>query len=83
MDSKASHRLLKIRKRLGEKLEALIQERGYPSLESFALANGFHKATVHQVVRAKADPRFSTLVRLADALEIPVEDLINNLSKGS
>lgn len=79
MDAKTSSRLLKARKKLGERLEVLIREQGYRSMENFALANGIHKATLHQVLRATADPRLSTLFRLAEALELPLEDLIKGL----
>ncbi|HLP43603.1 MAG TPA: helix-turn-helix transcriptional regulator [Fibrobacteria bacterium] len=57
----------------------LIRERGYPSLENFALSNGMHKATVHQVVKGVVDPRLSTLIRLAEALEVPLERLVGGL----
>ena len=80
VDSKKAGPIRKARQRLGDKVEALIEEKGYPSLENFALANGFHKSTIHQVVRATADPRFSTLFRIAEGLEMPLEDLMKGLS---
>jgi hypothetical protein len=79
VDAKKASQLLKVRQKLGEKVEHLIRHKGYPSLENFALANGFHKSTVHQVVRATVDPRFSTLYRISEALEISFEDLIKGL----
>jgi hypothetical protein len=80
VDAKKSTRILKVRQKLGGRIADLIKQAGYPSVEGFALANGFHKATIHQLIKATADPRFSTLLRLSEALEIPLDDLVKGLS---
>lgn len=79
MKSSRPAKYLKIQVRVGKRLAELIHARGYPSVENFALSNGFHKATVHQVVRGQVDARLSTLVRLAEALDAPLEHLIGGL----
>ena len=78
VDAKKPNRILKARIKLGERVGTLIREHGYPSMESFALANALPKATLHQVLKGIADPRYSTLLRIADALEIPIEEMIKN-----
>lgn len=79
MKPKGTTKFLKIQQKVGKRVEDLIASRGYPSLENFALSNGFHKATVHQVVKGVVDPRLSTLIRLAEALEVPLERLVGGL----
>lgn len=76
MNDPSSSKYLKYRQRLGKRLAGLIKEKGYPSIENFALSNGMHKATVHQVIKASADPRLSTLLRIADALEVSLDGLV-------
>ena len=66
-------------KRLGRKIERIIlKERGYSSLDAFALE--YHdliaKPTLCQLCDAKRDMKISTLLGLADALELSVEELI-------
>jgi DNA-binding Xre family transcriptional regulator len=79
MKDPAGSKYLKYRQRLGKRLAGLIEEKGYPSVENFALSNGMHKATVHQVLNAEADPRLSTLLRICDSLEVSPEQVIKGL----
>ena len=80
MGTRSASKYLKLQQRIGRRVADLIKEKGYPSLENFALSNGFHKATVHQVVKGVVDPRLSTLVRLSEALEAPLERLLGSLA---
>jgi DNA-binding Xre family transcriptional regulator len=62
-------------KALGQRLEALIYER-YKSKEQFLAETGFFKTNLHEVVTGKVDVQFTTLLRLAKALNISVSELI-------
>jgi hypothetical protein len=76
MLSKSAPKILKFRQRFGRQVAKLIGEKGYPSVENFCLSNGLHKATVHQVIKGTADPRLSTLLRVADALEMELDEIL-------
>lgn len=79
MKPQGTPKYLKYQQQVGKRVADLIASRGYPSLENFALSNAIHKSTVHQVVRGQVDLRLSTLVRLAEALEVPLERLVGGL----
>jgi predicted transcriptional regulator len=61
----------------GPHLKALILKAGYPSVEKFALENGFDRVTIYRIVEKGADPRLSTLIKLLRALEVTPQTLIN------
>lgn len=60
---------------LGRRIESLIYEK-FKNKERFLAETGFFKANLHEVLTGKVDPRFSTLVRLAKALKVPIEELV-------
>jgi transcriptional regulator with XRE-family HTH domain len=60
---------------------ALAYERRRRSLSMSQLARtaGTHASEISRLERGLRDPRLSTIVRLASALEVPVGDLLRNL----
>lgn len=63
---------------LGQRIEALIYEK-FKNKEQFLAETGFYKANLHEVVTGRVDVQFSTLLRLAKALKVPVEELVKPL----
>ena len=61
----------------------IIQERKRIGLSQYALAKRLGKNTRELAIIEKGlrEPRFSTLLKLADALEIPVGELAEKLAK--
>jgi len=66
---------LDLRKKVGRNLKALIKARGYRTLELFAHENGFSKSWVARIVRGDVDPKFTSMIRLAKALDADLLDL--------
>lgn len=60
---------------LAENLQRLIAARGYPSVEKFSYELGFSKGGLGKILQGKRIPRFDTVVRLAKALEVTLNDL--------
>jgi transcriptional regulator with XRE-family HTH domain len=56
-----------------ERLRQLILER-YPSLDRFYLESGLSKGHVSEILRGVSSPSVSTLIKLAEALEVEVKD---------
>ncbi len=56
-----------------ERLRQLILER-YPSLDRFYLESGLSKGHVSEILRGVSSPSVTTLIKLADALEVEVKD---------
>lgn len=63
-------------KRFGLKLRKLRQERGL-SLNMFAYENDLSKASISKIERGIIDFRFSTLLQIANALEISLSELLD------
>lgn len=76
--TRKSPRILKARAKLGKKIEELIRK-DYPSVENFALSNGMNKSMVLNILKGTSDPQFSTLIRLAEALEVPLVQLVDGV----
>lgn len=68
----------KLGRRLGK---IILQEKGYKSLDAFALEHHdlVTKPTLYQMVAGTRDVRLATFRKLADALGMPVTDLIRGL----
>ena len=67
---------------LGARIEKIIlKDRKYSSLDAFALEyhDKITKPTLYQLCRGERDMKVSTLLRLSDALDVQVEDLIKGL----
>ncbi|WP_260093298.1 helix-turn-helix domain-containing protein [Phaeobacter inhibens] len=58
----------------GKRLRALRKERGY-SQESFALTVELDRTYIGGIERGERNPGLKTIVRIADALDVPVADL--------
>lgn len=68
--------------KLGKKLRSIIlKDLGYQSLDSFALEHHeiISKPTLYAICDGQRDFQFSTLIRLASALDTNVPDLIKDL----
>jgi transcriptional regulator with XRE-family HTH domain len=62
-------------KRLGQRLRELRIQRGFTSQEKFADYLGVNRSFMGHVKTGRRDFRLSTVIRLADALGVPVADL--------
>src|SRR5258708_29533236 len=56
-----------------ERLRQLILER-YPSLDRFYLESGMSKGHLSEILRGVSSPSVTTLLKLAQALEVEVKD---------
>jgi len=57
-------------------IQKKIKEAGYPSVERFAYENGLIKTTISRAINGSRNPRLVTLVEIANALEIPLHELL-------
>ncbi len=64
---------------LGHTLK-LLRERKGVSLNIFAYENDLTTATVSRVENGLVDTKFSTLIKYAKGLEIPLDQIIHNLN---
>lgn len=76
--SRKSPKILKARVRFGNKIKELIRA-SYPSIENFALSHGLNKAMIQSIIQGKSDPQLSTLMRLADALDVSLVRLVEDV----
>ena len=67
-----------ITKDLGQRLKYLREQKGV-SLNIFAYENDLTTATVSRIENGLVDTKFSTLVKYAKGLEIPLEEIIQLL----
>ena len=68
-------------KKVGRKIQRLIlDEKGYSSLDAFALEHHelIAKPTLYSICRGERDFRFSTINSLSQALGVSLIDLIND-----
>jgi len=56
-----------------------IRKVGFASHEEFAHVVGLPKSTLSRILSGKADPKYSTLQRIADGLEISLPRLLGGL----
>jgi DNA-binding phage protein len=54
-----------------------IEDAGYASIDQFCNENGIVKSTVYRAIKCERSPRFVTLIEIANALEIPLQDLLD------
>jgi len=66
----------KTHKEFGKRLKKLREKQG-KSLNMFAYENDLSKASISKIERGIIDFRFSTLLRLANALEISLSELLD------
>jgi len=62
----------------GKHLRSLRQEKGYSGVE-FANILGVDKQFLSRLELGQSDPRLSTLIRLADALDMHLSELLKRL----
>ena len=62
--------------KFGKHLKKLREEKGL-SINTFAHENDFSKSLISRIERGNNDIRLSTLLKLAIALDIPPEELLN------
>jgi transcriptional regulator with XRE-family HTH domain len=55
------------------------RERRELSMSRLAKMAGMHASEISRLEKGSRDPRLSTMVRLARALEIPLDDLIRDV----
>ena len=68
------------RQTIAENIRRLITKKiklgEYSSIENFAASTGLQKSLLSRILNLKADPRLSSLNKIAVALEVPVADLV-------
>ena len=71
-------------KRLGKRVESIIiDEMGYRSLDAFSLeySHLIAKPTLYHICEGKRDMKLSTLIGLAEALGVKVDELLKDTCK--
>lgn len=63
-------------KKFGQRLRKFREKQG-ESLNMFAYENDLSKASISKIERGIIDFRFSTLIQLANALEMPLSQLLD------
>lgn len=76
MERNNDKKLIKV---LGNTLKLLRERKGI-SLNIFAYENDLTTATVSRVENGLVDTKFSTLIKYAKGLEIPLENILKNLN---
>ena len=70
---------------IADNIRRLIQRRiklgEFSSIEHFASSTGVPKSLLSRILNLKADPKLSSLDKIAVALEVSVEDLLREKSK--
>ena len=70
---------------IAENIRRLITRRiksgEFTSIEHFASSTGVPKSLLSRLLNMKADPKLSSLDKVASALEVGVEDLLRDKSK--
>ena len=55
-------------------LRRFILEGGYPSVERFAHENAIDKTTLSRILNGKREPRLTTLIKIAECLNLTLND---------
>ena len=63
-------------KKLGQKIKTLRKMKGL-SIEKLAYQNDLAKGNLSEIEKGKIDPKLSTLKRIADGLEISLQELFD------
>lgn len=59
-------------------IEKKIKQGEFSSIDNFASSTGIQKSLISRILNLKADPRLSSLNKIAIALEVPVSDLVRS-----
>jgi transcriptional regulator with XRE-family HTH domain len=57
-------------------IEKKIRQGEFSSIDNFASSTGIQKSLLSRILNLKADPRLSSLNKIAEALEVPVSVLV-------
>ena len=60
---------------VAENIRHYLKLKGYPTVELFAHEFNIPKSTMSRILNGKADPRLSTLVKIAESLNVNIADL--------
>lgn len=63
-------------KALAKRISEGIVRAGYSSKDQFARSIALPRMTLHKLLKGELDPRVSTLVKIADGLDLPLETLL-------
>ena len=66
------------RKLLGKRVEQAVSAAGYASPDEFARGIGLPRSTFFKLRRGTLDPRFSTLMKIARGLDLPISALVGD-----
>jgi transcriptional regulator with XRE-family HTH domain len=73
---------LRDRQLIAENIRRLIEKKikhgEFSSIENFAISTGIQKSLLSRILNLKADPRLSSLDKIATALEVPVSELVRS-----
>lgn len=69
----------KILKALGKKLKKIREEKKI-SLNSFSFENGLTSATLSRIENGLVDAKFITVLKIATALEVPLDQILKDLN---
>jgi transcriptional regulator with XRE-family HTH domain len=76
---------LQRREIVAENIRRILQRRiklgEFSSIEHFASSTGVPKSLLSRILNLKADPKLSSLDKIASALEVPVEDLLREKAR--
>lgn len=61
--------------KIGDNLRKFIKKRGYRSAELFAYENAIDKSALSKMLRGERLPRVDTLIRIAEALDVTLNDI--------
>jgi transcriptional regulator with XRE-family HTH domain len=68
------------RETIADNIKRLIEKKiklgEFSSIENFAISTGIQKSLLSRILNLKADPRLSSLNKIAMALEVPVSELV-------
>lgn len=64
--------------KFGKNLDGLIRKKGFRSRDAFLKKTDLeiYKADLHRLIHGETDPQLSTLYKIAEALDVPVWELI-------
>lgn len=64
--------------KLGQAIQSRRKAAGF-SQEAFAHILGMHRTQLGHIEQGRKDCRFSTLMRIADGLDVPLSDLVQGI----
>jgi DNA-binding phage protein len=62
---------------IAKSIRRRIEDAGYASVDQFCKENKIVKSTVYRAIKNERSPRFVTLIEIADALGISLQDLLD------